>query len=200
MRRLVLWIVALMTTFAFGLLVSEVLKEEPVARPKLVDVTAFKQPVFVPTSTPTPLPTPTPTPTPNIILDYDHKKLDIWGAFTLLGPRPKEFKEVDVIEIALRPHDRAVPPYIAVHTREGDAYYTAVAQFGLITERRVFFATSKPDDFDNEYRFEGEFLRTDFDNVFDKQIPVLQGTLTRSRNGRTIVSRKVSFRMEYLGC
>ena len=51
-----------------------------------------------------------------------------------------------------------------------------------------------------EYRFEGEFLRTDFDAVTDKNTPVLRGVLTRSKDGRTLVEHIVRFRFVYMGC
>ena len=72
--------------------------------------------------------------------------------------------------------------------------------FALITNRRLVFATSKSSDTGIEYRFEGDFLRTDFEFVDGKKIAVLRGVLTRSKDGRALVERTVSLRFEYMGC
>ena len=74
------------------------------------------------------------------------------------------------------------------------------AVFGLVTKRRLVFATEKSSDTGIEYRFEGEFLRTDFDAVANKDKAVLRGVLTRSKDGRTLVERTVTFKFVYMGC
>ena len=70
----------------------------------------------------------------------------------------------------------------------------------VLTKRRLVFATEKSVDTRIEYRFEGEFLRTDFDAVTEKNTPVVRGVLTGSKDGRTLVEHAVRFRFVYVGC
>lgn len=87
------------------------------------------------------------------------------------------------------------------YTRTGeDQFDSAPARFGLVTERQLFFASDRLRETDFEYRFDGEFLRTDFDAVAGKNKAVLRGTLTKMKNGRTVAQHVFTFRMEYLGC
>ena len=87
-------------------------------------------------------------------------------------------------------------------TRFGDEenYDEAPATFAFVTERRVFFVTSPLATKHFEYRFDGEFVRKDFDNVAGTNKAVLRGTLTKTRNGRTVAQHEFTFRMEFEGC
>ena len=202
MRRFILWIAAISITFAIGVGADRLwwhfftappqpVKLEPVAFE--VDIPQREVVPYVP-------PAPPPAPKPNLILDYDSVSLSVYGAFYPMGPKPKAFADFDSLEVMLSPELVEYPGTISVFTIEGGSSYQADATFGLVTERRLFFATSKSQKGDFEYRFDGEFLRTDFDAVAGKNKAVLRGTLTRMMNGRTITQHEFTFRMEYRGC
>jgi len=200
MRRVILWIAAILITFAIGLGADRLWwhifaapAPAPKAEPVAVDVQPLRETVFVPVPA-------EPTPAkPTMILDYDPLSFQVWTVFYIMGPKPKEFADFDSMEAMLNPQAND-PGTITVRTREGNEYDNAEATFGLVTEQRLFFATSKSDNGDFEYRFDGEFLRTDFDKVAGKNKAVLRGTLTRMKNGRTITQHELTFRMEYMGC
>jgi len=153
--------------------------------------------VFVPAATPPPAAT---LPTPHLILDYDSKQLSVWAVFYIMGPQSKEFADIDSIEAELIPESQGYPGRILVSTHIGDDYDSANALFGLVTEQRMFFATDKLAKGDFAYRFDGKFVRIDFDIVAGKEKAVLRGTLTKMKNGRTIAEQEFTFRMVYMGC
>jgi hypothetical protein len=206
MRRFILWIAAILITFAIGVGADRLwwyflaAPPAPVAEP--VAVNSFEPqtevvPAYVP---PPPPPAAPPPPKPTMILDYDPLSLSLYAAFYPMGPLPKEFADFDSFEAMLSPDSVEDPGTIAVYTRQGAQSYKAEATFGLVSERRLFFATSKSEKGDFEYRFDGEFVRTDFDAVAGKNKAVLRGTLIRMKNGRTITQHEFTFRMEYMGC
>jgi hypothetical protein len=207
MRRYILWIAAILITFAIGVGADRLWRHflatppqpvtlEPVALDVSVPQTEFS-PAYLAPLPPPPSPAP---PKPTMILDYDPLSLSLYAAFYPMGPLPKEFADFDSIEAMLSPDSVDEPGTIAVYTRQGERSYRAEATFGLVTERRFFFATSKSEKGDFEYRFDGEFVRTDFDAVAGKNKAVLRGTLIRMKNGRTITQHEFTFRMEYMGC
>jgi hypothetical protein len=201
MRRFVLWIAAILITFAIGIgahrlwwhflaTPAQSVKVEPVAfnvSPPIRDI------VYVPAP-----PTPPPPPEPNFILDYDVEKFQLSAAFYPIGAKPQEFADFDSIGVMLGESDTSTE--FSVYMKEGKEYDSANANFGLVSGRRLFFATDKLDEGDFEYRFEGEFLRIDFEAVAEKNKPVLRGTLTKMKNGRTVAQHEFTFRMEWMGC
>jgi|ERR1043165_610906 hypothetical protein len=203
MRRFILWIAAISITFAIGVGADRLwwhflsappsqTKAEPVA------VVPQREVVYVPAPAPPP-PPPTP-PKPHLILDYDSKQLSVWAVFYIMGPQSKEFADIDSIEAELSPESVDYPGNILISTHSGDEYDQANAIFGLVTNQRFFFATEKLGKGDFEYRFDGKFVRTDFDVVAGKQKAVLRGTLTKMKNGLTIAEQEFTFRMDYMGC
>jgi hypothetical protein len=84
--------------------------------------------------------------------------------------------------------------------KQNESWNQYNANFALVTERKLFFVTSKGTESEFEYRFDGEFVKTDFEEFADKNIEVLRGTLTKTKDGRKIAEHTVSFRMEHLGC
>lgn len=204
MRRIILWIAAILITFAIGV-GADRLWWHFLASPSTDEPAAFdvvvpqREVVFVPA--PAPPPPPPAPPTPNIILDYDGEYLS--AGFYIMGPKPKEFADIDSLSIYLSPGTDAYPAAIHVNTHpvnDDSSYDYTEATFALVTNRRVFFATSKLDNKEFEYRFDGEFLRKDWDVVAGKKIAVLRGTLTKSKNGRAVAQHEFTFRMEHEGC
>ena len=205
MRRVILCIAAILITFAIGVGADRVWWYFLAAPPQPTRVEpAFDFPIppalppFIPAAPPPP-PAPI-TPKANLILDYDPEKFSLWAAFEIMGSKPKAFADVHSFEVMLSPGSKEYPGSISVLTKVGDKYDIAPATFGLVTESRMFFTTSELSNSDFEYRFDGEFLRTDFDKVAGKNKPVLSGTLTKMKKGRTIAEQAFSFRMYYMGC
>jgi len=203
MRRIVLWIAAILITFSIGVGVDNLwwhFMAAPPApatvKPAAFDlVVPLKEAVYVPA----PAPPPASPPKPNIILDYDDEDY-LSAAFFILGPKPKEFADIESISIYLSPgtYDYPAEFHVNIHQDNDDyPYDNAAATFGLVTDRRIFFVTSKLGSKDFEYRFDGEFLRKDFDAVSGKKKAVLRGTLTKTRNGRTVAQHEFAFWMEH---
>jgi hypothetical protein len=192
-------------TFAFGIGIHRLIWQRQVNKtpsPKAETISfVLPEPYgLVPTTVPAVAPAPVATPTPNFIRDYDSEKFALYAVFYPMGPTPEAFADVESIEVAPNGDGEDDPGYITVNTRLYDKYYNAEATFALVTERRLFFVTSKARDMDFEYRFDGEFLRTDFDAMAGKNKAVLRGTLTRTRNGRKIAEHTFNFRVGHLGC
>lgn len=199
MKRLVLHVALMLVTFAFGVGLDRLLTQphvEPLPPLVLVD-------------TPRPEPqrelvaavAPAPAATPNeIILDYDVEEFNPFGAYEIIGPKPKSFAKFQGIELGVSGNED-YPGYISVYNVESYKEYDgASATFALVTKERVFFVTGKTAMSDIEYRFDGKFLRTDFDSVAGKSKAVLRGTLTKTRNGRKLAEHTFNFRMYHLGC
>ena len=205
MRRFILWIAAISITFAIGVGADRLwwhFLSSPPSPTKVEPGFDFPVPqrevVYVPTPAPPP-PPPSP-PKPQLILDYDSEQLSVWAVFYIMGPQSKEFADIDSIEAELNPDSVNYPGTILINIKKGDEYDAANALFGLVTNQRLFFATEKLGKGDFEYRFDGKFLRTDFDVVAGKQKAVLRGTLTKMKNGLTIAEQEFTFRMDYMGC
>lgn len=141
------------------------------------------------------------TPEPILVLDYDPEKLTPWAVFHAMGHKPKEFVDIDSLELGLYRDVDNQGGYMALVTCDTGANCDSVpSTFVLVTEQRLFFATSPIPNIEFEYRFDGKFLRTDFNAVAGKQIAVLRGTLVKTKNGRKIAEHTFNFRMEPLGC
>ena len=204
MRRFILWIAAILITFAIGVGADRLWWHFFTAPPAPTGVEPAAAGVTFPQQEvvylPAPPPPPPSPPKRTLILDFDSKQLEVSAAFYIMGPQSKEFADIDSIEAELNPQSLDYPGSIAVYTHKGNEYDTAYATFGLVTDQRLFFVTEKLGKGDFVYRFDGKFVRTDFDVVDRKDRAVLRGTLTKMKNGRTIAQQEVTFRMEYMGC
>ena len=195
MKRLVLRVALMLVTFAFGVGLDRLLTEAHVE----------PLPALVPVDVPRPEPqrelVAAPVATPKqIILDYDVEEFNPFGAYEIMGSKPKSFAKFQGIELGVSGNEE-YPGYISVYNVESyNEYDGASATFALVTEERVLFVTGKTAMSDIEYRFEGKFLRRDFDSVAGENKPVLRGTLTKTRNGRKLAEHTFNFRMYHLGC
>ncbi|HEX7330500.1 MAG TPA: hypothetical protein VF290_03320 [Pyrinomonadaceae bacterium] len=211
MKRVILRVVAMLLTFALGVTVTwlilwrEVEEPDPPCKVELVSPEALVNRIesiasITPITPVATVPAPAATPKPHFILDYDPEMFNPYGMYYIMGPKPKEFASFDSFEVVLigLADD---PGYISVFTNS-EKYNSdsTSAVFAFVTERRLAFATAPTVNSKVEYRFEGEFLRTDFDAVAGRNKAVLRGTLTRSKNGRKLVESTVTFRMEHHGC
>lgn len=212
MKRVILRVVAMLLTFALGVIAfnwlilrREVHDTRPQCKVEVVSHEALVQRIesiasSVPVAPLASVPAPAATPKPHFILDYDPEMFNPYGTYYIMGPRPKEFAGFDSFEVVLIGLEDD-PGYISVFTNN-EKYNSdnTSAVFAFVTERRLVFATAPTVNSKVEYRFEGEFLRTDFDAVAGTNKAVLRGTLTRSKNGRKLAESTVTFRMEHHGC
>lgn len=205
MKRMILRVGVMLLTFVLGVIAYQLIIERVSNNASLISKheavsTAAPAPPVVPV-VPVATPLPAAMPKPHIILDYDPEMFNPYGMYYLMDPKPKEFAKVEGISLGVFGSGDNDESYIAVNTRnEYENYFDSPAVFALVTGRRVILATSDTPGSGVEYRFEGEFLRTDFNAVAGKNTPVLRGVLTRSQNGKTLAERTVTFRFEHLGC
>lgn len=198
MKRIALRVLVAIFAFGFGVVIDRVF-----SRPQAHRQVEQVQPVISPAVPACPAPTGyavySVTPPAQSIFDYNPRKFDPRGSFYPLTPLPKEFAEVSYFELAIDEEDGEVwgSAYIQAHT--DTSYEFPNAQFLLITERRVFFVTSASEETGFAYRFDGEFLANPASRM-DSGKAVVRGTLSKSKNGRTVAECKVSFDVQYLGC
>jgi hypothetical protein len=204
MKRRILYVIVMLMTFAFGAGVGRSLSPGYVDNIPQTELDVVLPPLEEPGQESVVTVTPVaaaPSATPILIRDYDPEKFTPWGVLYIMGDKPKAFVDFDAIEMGISGPGTDEHAYLGVSTgTPGSEYDSAQAIFALVTERRLFFVTSKTHKTGIEYRFEGQFLRTDFDTVGGKNIPVLRGTLTKSKDGRTIAEHTFNFRLEHLGC
>ena len=203
MKRLILRFTVAILTFALGFAVDRILLartyKDPVeetvkAEPVTPNIPAVNTPIAVPS-------VPSADPMLAEIFDYDPTKFDPSGSYYLLGNKPKEFGELDYIEIWSGESEGKLSASIVVHTDASNSYETQYAVFSWITPRRLIFVTSPPSEGGFEYRFDGEFLRTNLASFDGQKKAVLSGTLTKIKTGQKISERVFSFRVEqHLGC
>jgi hypothetical protein len=196
MKRLILFVVVMLLTFASGVALDRLIWSRPsnddpieVSAPLEVTVVEPHHELF-----PTGLPavTPVAASTSHLIFDYDLKRFDPYGSYSIVG-KPDDLAEFSGIDVILSPDAEGRPSgAISVITNHGSKYESHDAVVAFVTERRLFFVAPQTSDSNYEYRFDGEFLR--------KNKAVLGGTLTKIHNGKKIVERKVRFSMVHLGC
>ena len=203
MKRLALYARVMLLTFAFGVGVERIIQYRSAneVAPVVQLPPAELDSIPVPATVAAIAAEPSPTPSETLILDYDRKKIIRYGIFYIYGGKPKEFADFDSIELDLIGAEPPYDGYISVNIVSGpDRYDGAIATFALATERRLFFVTSPTRESQVEYRFDGEFLTKDLDSMKGKNKAALRGTLTKTKNGRKIAERVVSFRVEHMGC
>ena len=205
MKRMILRVGVMLLTFVLGVISYHLIIESVANKPPVISKYETVSPVAsaLPVAPVIPVVTPLPasTPKPHFILDYDPEMFNPYGMYYLMDPKPKEFAKVEGISLGVFGSGENDEVYIAVITRnEYENYFDSPAVFALVTGRRVILATSDTPGSGVEYRFEGEFLRTDFNAVAGTDKPVLRGVLTRTQNGKTLAERTVSFRFEHIGC
>ena len=203
MKRILLFVTTMLVTFALGLGIQSFVSWYQVEHPAPVEAINV-----APLATTAPLFAPAPripavsadTPEPILILDYDPEEFVPWAVFRVMGRKPKEFADIDSIELGLSRNLEKQGGYMSLFTCVPGNCKSARGTFALVTKQRLFLATAKMANTEFEYWFDGRFLRTDFEAVEGKGVAVLRGTLTKTKNGRKIAEHTFTFRMEPLGC
>jgi hypothetical protein len=198
MRRIILWSVTILITFAIGTGFDSLRRYLFTEKsPAVAKLEAAPLEIDVPeVEKAPPLPEPA-APAPNLIFDYNREKVNHYGALYIMGPAPEGFKDFSYIEFAA-PGVHESSGYITVYTENFSQW--APADFALVTERYLYFTTEPGKEKGFQYRFEGEFLIKNFDSVEGKNKGAVRGKLTKSLNGKTLAEQTVTFRVEYMGC
>ena len=198
MKRLLLQFPITILAFLLGVGLDRLLSKPavPTPVPQRVVVSIPK-----PIAAPAPIAAATPSMT-FVVFDYDSQKFYPDGDYVLVGQKPKELEEFVSFYIGLNSDvDGQLTGNVGVSALIGDddEYESQTAVYGLITDQRVFFVTPMfRTGF--EYRFDGEFLRRDLLSAGNTNKAVLKGKLTKTKNGRKVAERIVSFRLELHGC
>ena len=142
----------------------------------------------------------TSTPESNLVWDYDVDRFNPRGIYYILGPKPKAFPEFDSLELAVYPNERRAEGHVTIQIVVNHTYEVQDASSGVVTEHGLSFSTVSITDTECDYAFDGYFLRTGVLFKARKPEAVLEGQLTKSKNGVRLAAAKVRFRVEYLGC
>jgi len=144
-------------------------------------------------------PTPVSPSKPTLIFDYDPEKFWPVAHYALTGNRPKGLSRDDSFFIKIWHFDNSDKDFVWFSIDDERGNTDLWASFALVTERRLFFVT-QPSDLGFVYRFDGEFLRRGV--IFDSAEGevVLKGTLTKSKDNRTLVEWPVKFKVVHQGC
>jgi hypothetical protein len=208
MRRFFLRIVVMMLTFAAGTALHYIILNFT-AQPELPAIDASPQLVarvnessIRETPPPPPAVVEAPKELSDVVVDYDFDKFAPDGTYFLMG-NPKGFREFSSFSFYLDEINKDGSKHsLQIETKGRDEYdynYDP-ANFGLITDQRVFFVVSKVSESGVGYRFDGKFLYRNLEPFAGLKKPVLAGTLTKTKFGHTIAEHFVYFRIEFDGC
>jgi hypothetical protein len=140
------------------------------------------------------------TPEPNIVWDYDVDRFNPRGVYYILGPKPQAFREFDCLELAVYPSDGKAVGQVLIQIVVNRTYEAQFPVVGLVTEHGLSFATIATSDNQYDYTFDGYFLRTGVLSNARKHEAVLEGRISKSKNGIRVAEATIRFRVEYLGC
>lgn len=140
------------------------------------------------------------TPDSNTVWDYNVDRFNPRGVYYILGPKPKAFREFDSLELAVYPSDGKAVGQVMIQIVVNRTYEVQYSMSGLVTEHGLSFATTAPSDNQYDYTFDGYFLRTGVLSDARKHEAVLEGHITKSKNGIRVAEATIKFRVEYLGC
>jgi len=196
MKHLIPHLLVATATFCFGTS-SQLIFRAPITqieKPQAIDSIAIT------TNQPSGVVATTSTPEENVVWDYDVDRFNPRGVYYLLGRKPKAFPEFDSLELAVSPNDRKAEGQVTIQIVVNHIYESQDATSGLVSEHGLSFSTVSITDTQCDYTFDGYFLRTGDLSSARKHEAVLEGQLTKSKNGVRLAAAKVRFRVEYLGC
>jgi len=145
------------------------------------------------------VPMPLSPPKPTLIFDYDPEKFWPVAHYAFTGKRPKGLSRDDSFFIKIWHFDNSDKDFVWFSIDDERGNTDLWASFALVTERRLFFVTQSS-DLRFVYRFDGEFLRHGV--IFDSAEGevVLKGTLTKSKDDRTVAEWPIRFKVIHQGC
>ena len=203
MRRLILRVVVMMLTFAAGAGLQHLINTGT-SKPVVITETAPLTTVVEPRTVETP---PPPPPVPiqqtelaNVVADYDFDKFFPEGSYHLMN-NPKGFRDFNSFTWSLGAINKdGAKGFLEIRTDVENEYDYDAANFGLVTDQRVFFVVTKTSESGIGYRFDGKFLYRNLEPFNRVKKPVLTGTLTKTKFGKKVAEKLVNFRIEFDGC
>ena len=205
MRSIVHVVIALATFFigtaSVGLIPDT--SRTPVPVPNVQKVEFFPARLSEPT-----VPSISAKPVSQFILDYDPREFNPRGDYYILGKTPKEFREFELLELAVEERDGKASGEVTLATNyygNNKDYYITTGNgdyiiSGKVTKKRLTFVATTISDEDFEFRFDGHFLVEGRVAAAGRKQAVLKGKLVKLKNGIKIAESEVKFRVEYLGC
>ena len=138
------------------------------------------------------------TPKPMLIFDYDPERFWPVADYAFTGKRPRGVSRDDSFFITIWQVDQA-DDYVSLSIFDDRGNTDLRASFALVTDRRLFFVTQPSAD-GFIYRFDGKFLKGGVIYDAPEGNAVLSGTLTTSKNGRTVAEWPMKFVVVKEGC
>jgi len=185
-------------TFSAGVGLDRVLTSRP---NKIEKATPIVSKEAIPAEAVIAAPVPVSPPKPTLIFDYDLEKFYPLADYALAGKRPKGLSSDDSFFVTIwhlddtdTSHDHVE---FSIFDERGNT--DLLASFALVTEQRLFFVT-QPTDEGFVYRFDGEFLRRGMIVDSAEGEVVLKGTLTKTKDNRTLVEWPIKFKVIHQGC
>lgn len=126
-------------------------------------------------------------PSPQVICDYDPAKFDPVAELHAVGKKKKSLAAVSFLLLST-----GTDKQVTVSISDLGGQETPETKFAFVTDRRLFFVTGPASD-GFEYRFDGEFFQSGTLYEAPEGKVVLRGTLTKSKNGRTVVEWPLKF-------
>jgi hypothetical protein len=196
MRRLIPHLLVATATFCVGT-VSQLIFRAPITQ---IEKPQTIESIAIPLTKPSAVIANTSTPENKLVWDYDVDQFNPRGVYYLLGPKPRAFPEFDSLELAVYPNDLKAEGQVTIQIVVNHTYESQDAASGLVSEHGLSFSTVSITDTQCDYTFDGYFLRTGELFKAGQNEAVLEGQLTKSKNGVRLAVAKVRFRVEYLGC
>ena len=196
MKSLIAYFFVATATFCIGTS-SQLIFRAPVTG---IDKPQAIESITITTNQPSPVVANTWTREANVVWDYDVDRFNPRGVYYILGPKPKAFPEFDSLELAVSPNDHKAEGRVMIQIIVNQTFEAQYKVSGLVTEHGLSFSSTSITDTQCDYAFDGYFLRTGVLFKARKHEGVLEGQLTKSKNGVRLAAAKVRFRVEYLGC
>jgi hypothetical protein len=197
MRRFIFHLLVAIITFSIGIIAVRVSIADHLA---INTREAQKvEPVTLETPEPSVQPNSTQAAT-ELVFDYDPKEFDPRGGYSIVGRKPKDFREFDSFELAVSDYYGVASGVSRLQTYSEQTYNGYYSMTGLVTKKRLTFVATPFSDEDYVYSFDGRFLKEGVLADPFKARVVLEGKLIKSKGCVKIAECDVKFRVEYLGC
>jgi hypothetical protein len=197
-KQLFLRLIAALLAFSIGVGLDRLVNSKPAQGKKPPIVSSQPLSSGAAYSVVAAAPTPLSTPKPTLIFDYDAGKFWPEGNYAIVGKRPKGFSRDDYFFIEIWQGDHT-DEHVWFSVLDDRGNTDLSASFALVTDKRLFFVTQPSSD-GFVYRFDAEFLRRGAIYDAPERKAVLKGTLTISKDNRTVAEWPMRFGVVHDGC
>lgn len=206
MKRITLQVLIGLLTFSAGVGLQTVLFSTPKTLPTPASVQATVPVKEVMAAVEPILPVPT-TPVvesksqQHLILEYDDSRFNPYGTYSIIGTTPRKLSEFGAFSLDFyrtESGETAGESYFWTELPDS-TYVEHQVALTFVTEKRLILVTAPTAD-NYVYRFEGEFLRGKTVSDAPAGKAVLNGTLTKSKNGKKVAEAAIKLQVEVHGC